>query len=59
MFAFLAMAGDLGGSVGPALVGYVSQQANDSIQTGLLAGSIFPLILIISVFMIIRRTGRQ
>ncbi len=59
MFAFLAMAGDMGGSVGPALVGYVSQQANDSIQTGLLAGSIFPLILIISVFMIIRRTGRQ
>ena len=59
MFAFLAMAGDMGGSVGPALVGFVSQQANDSIQTGLLAGSIFPLILIISVFMIIRRTGRQ
>ena len=59
MFAFLAMAGDMGGSVGPALVGFVSQQANDSIQTGLLAGSVFPLILIISVFMIIRRTGRQ
>ncbi|MBO7710230.1 MAG: MFS transporter, partial [Lachnospiraceae bacterium] len=59
MFAFLAMAGDLGGSIGPALVGYVSQQANDSIQMGLLAGSIFPVILIISVFVIMRRGGSR
>ena len=59
MFAFLAMAGDLGGSIGPALVGYVSQQANDSIQMGLLAGSVFPVILIISVFVIMRRGGSR
>ena len=30
MFAFLAMAGDLGGAVGPGIVGLVTQAANDN-----------------------------
>ncbi|MER1993391.1 MAG: MFS transporter, partial [Eubacteriales bacterium] len=35
LFAFLAMAGDLGGAFGPSLVGTVSQQAGDSLQSGM------------------------
>lgn len=52
MFALLAMAGDLGGSIGPSLVGNVTQIAGDNLQRGMLAGSIFPIILIISVMII-------
>lgn len=49
MFALLAMAGDLGGAFGPSLVGNITQQANDNLQKGMLVGSIFPLILILSL----------
>ena len=36
MFALLAMAGDLGGSIGPGIVGQVSQAAGDNIRAGFL-----------------------
>lgn len=52
MFALLAMAGDLGGSIGPSLVGNVTQMAGDNLQRGMLAGSIFPVVLVISVMII-------
>ena len=51
LFALLAMAGDLGGASGPALVGAVTQQAGDRLQTGMLAGSVFPLGLIIALIL--------
>ena len=49
MFAFLALAGDIGGTVGPALVGNVSQIAGNDLQAGILAGIGFPLTLILCV----------
>ncbi len=52
MFALLAMAGDLGGALGPAIVGNISQSAGDDMQKGMLAGCIFPIVLIISVLII-------
>jgi hypothetical protein len=53
------MAGDLGGAFGPSLVGTVSQQAGDSLQTGMLAGSIFPLVLIVSLLLLGRNAARR
>jgi len=52
MFALLAMAGDLGGSAGPWLVGFVTQQAGDNLRLGLLAGAGFPLVLVIAVVLL-------
>lgn len=52
MFALLAMAGDLGGAFGPGLVGNIAQRANDDLQKGMLAGCIFPLVLIISLIIL-------
>ena len=49
MFALLAMAGDMGGSVGPGLIGFVTQNSGNNLRHGLLVGSIFPTILILSV----------
>ena len=55
MFAFLAMAGDLGGSVGPGIVGLVTQAANDNLKIGVLAGCVFPAVLVLSVFLLKRK----
>lgn len=52
MFALLAMAGDLGGAFGPSLVGGITQHANDNLQRGMLAGCLFPLVLMISLFIL-------
>lgn len=49
MFALLAMAGDLGGSIGPGIVGRVSQLAGDNIRTGIAAGLAFPLLLVLGL----------
>lgn len=50
MFALLAMAGDMGGAIGPGIVGNISQSFGDDMQKGMLAGCVFPLVLVISVF---------
>lgn len=52
MFAFLALAGDLGGALGPYIVGNVSQAADNNLQAGVLAGIGFPIVLVISVLLI-------
>lgn len=52
MFALLALAGDLGGAVGPAIIGNVSQRAGENLQAGVLAGIGFPIVLVICVLII-------
>ncbi|WP_407384597.1 MFS transporter [Ruminococcus sp.] len=49
MFALLALAGDIGGTLGPAVVGNVSQLSGDNLQAGILGGMGFPLTLVICV----------
>ena len=58
MFALLALAGDLGGSIGPALVGMVSERAGGSLQVGILAGTVFPVLLIVGL-LLLRRDGAK
>ena len=52
MFALLALGGDLGGAVGPALVGAVSGAAGGNLKPGLLAGLVFPLLLIGGLYLL-------
>ena len=52
MFALLAMAGDLGGSIGPGIVGHITQSAGNNIQVGMGIGLIFPAILLIMLFIL-------
>ena len=52
MFALLALAGDLGGAIGPAIIGNVSQNAGNNLQAGMLAGIGFPIVLVLCVLMI-------
>lgn len=46
MFAFLALAGDLGATVSPALVGSISEMAGNNLKMGLLVATVFPVILV-------------
>ena len=52
MFALLALAGDLGCSGGPSLVGYISSIASDNLKKGILAAIIFPFLLIVGILLL-------
>lgn len=52
MFAMLALAGDLGCSGGPTLVGMVSSALDNNLRIGILSGIIFPIILILTLIII-------
>ncbi|MEG1743811.1 MAG: MFS transporter, partial [Clostridia bacterium] len=51
MFAFLALSGDLGCSVGPTLVGVVSKAINNNLKIGILSAVVFPAVLIFALFL--------
>ena len=36
-------------NIGPAIVGFVTQNAGNNLRAGMLAGCVFPIVLIISV----------
>lgn len=52
LFAFLALAGDVGCSGGPTLVGFVSNLANGNLKSGILTAIIFPVALIAGIKLI-------
>lgn len=54
LFALLAMAGDLGGSIGPGIIGQITQKAGDNIQAGMGVGLVFPLTLLLMLFILFR-----
>lgn len=49
MFAFLALAGDVGCAGGPTVVGFVSDFFNDNLKIGILSAIVFPIALIICI----------
>ena len=52
MFAFLALAGDLGAMVSPAMVGSLSEMAGGNLKTGLLFATVFPVILVFGLILL-------
>lgn len=57
MFALLALAGDLGCSGGPTLVGFVSSAAADNLKAGILVAIIFPVVMAVEI--ILQRTKEK
>lgn len=49
MFALMALAGDLGCSGGPTVVGMVSSALGDDLKKGILAAICFPLLLLVGI----------
>ena len=55
MFAFLALAGDLGGTVSPAMVGSFSELAGGNLKAGLLVATFFPILLVVCLLVLNQR----
>ena len=55
LFAFLALAGDLGGAVGPMSVGLFSGLAGGDLKQGLLIAAVFPIALSVGLAALKRR----
>ena len=51
MFALLALAGDLGCSGGPTLVGFVSSAAADNLKAGILVAIAFPVVMAVEIIL--------
>ena len=45
MFALLALAGDIGCSTGPSIVGNISQLFGNDLKAGILCAAVFPMIM--------------
>ena len=59
MFAFLALAGDLGATAGPAIVGNVAELVGEDLKNGLLAATIFPICMTLGLFFLYRYSRRK
>lgn len=52
MFALMALAGDLGCTSGPTLVGMVSGLFSENLRIGILVAVVFPLVLLIGIWLL-------
>lgn len=59
MFAMLALAGDVGCGSGPTVVGYVTSLVGEDLKRGILAGVIFPVLLLVGIALLHRRTNEH
>ena len=57
MFAFLALAGDLGATVSPAMVGSFSELAGGNLKTGLFAATVFPVVLTLQLLILKKKVN--
>ena len=59
MFAFLALAGDLGATISPTMVGAIAVAVGSNLKTGLLFATIFPIIMILGLTVLIKKFSKH
>lgn len=59
MFAFLALAGDLGATVSPTMVGSFAEIAGGNLKTGLLVATVFPAVLVIGLLLLKKKVAKS
>ena len=59
MYALLALAGDLGCSSGPAIVGIVAGWFNENLKKGLFIALIFPIAMIITIMKVNKKLANK
>ena len=59
MFALLAVAGDVGCTIGPSLTGTLSNIFDGNLQIGLLFGTIFPIIFVVLMLISMKISKNQ
>lgn len=58
MFAFLALAGDLGAAISPTMVGRFSEMAGGNLKVGLFTATVFPIILTLGLVFLNRKVKK-
>ncbi len=58
MFAFLALAGDLGATISPTMTGSFAELAGGDLKAGLLAAAVFPVVMGLGL-LVLKRTVRR
>lgn len=59
LFSLMACCGDIGCTIGPAFVGFISKAYNDNLKVGLLWSAIFPLILLIACTYVVMKKKKD
>ena len=59
MFAFLALAGDLGAAVGPTMVGGIADAVGGNLKIGLLFATLFPALMIIGLILLVKKFEKR
>ena len=59
MFAFLALAGDLGATVSPAMVGGIADAVGGNLKTGLLFAILFPIVMILGLILLVKKVEKR
>ena len=59
MFAFLALAGDLGATVSPAMVGGIADAVGGNLKTGLLFATLFPTVMILGLLLLVKKFRKR
>ena len=59
MFAFMALAGDLGATVSPAMVGGIADAVGGDLKTGLLFATFFPIVMILGLLLLVKNGIRK
>ena len=57
MYALMALAGDIGCSAGPTVVGMIANANEGNLQTGLLYAMIFPLLIFVGIGLLHKRAS--
>ncbi len=52
LFAIMALAGDIGCTIGPSAVGFVASFFGGELRTGLIVGTFFPLMMVIGLMIL-------
>lgn len=59
LFAFLALAGDVGCTVGPTLAGFVSDASGNNLHIGILSAIVFPAVMLIGLLLSAKRKKKS
>ncbi len=59
MFALLALGGDIGCTLGPSIVGFVSDASKFQLKGGIATASIFAVLFFISSMILLKKDGSK
>jgi len=59
MYAFLALAGDVGCSGGPTVVGFLSDAFGGDLKKGILCAIVFPIMMLVSILALAKKSQKK